>query len=201
MFVHLQFVTVHIQKPWVSGEFVGNYTLLWNHSEPVQLPTFTPAPNLHHRCLWHTYSETICCQNLISTQFWRHHFIFHSCPRLGVMGSSLSTWFHLWYTFKRNICRPSMTSDNGCNYDRPDAPLSCTARMLLAALHFMFPMELTRSSPDWVLIMTVWNKNRFNNLLHPQFFVLQHLWVPISPCFGRRKRMDTFCALPRGIMS
>lgn len=32
MFVHLQFVTVHIQKPWVSGEFVGNYTLLWNPS-------------------------------------------------------------------------------------------------------------------------------------------------------------------------
>ena len=40
-----------------------------------------------------------------------------------------------------------MTLDSACNYDRPNAPLTCTARLLLAVLHSMCPAELTLYSP------------------------------------------------------
>ena len=136
---YLQFVIIPIQGLAFSGELPGNYTLLSYHSifpEPVELPTSSPTP-LPPPPPPATDTLTLPLygtKNVIAAQFLKSHFIFHSCLGLAVMGSSLHKVPSVTH-IQRHTHWPSVTSDSGCNYDRPNALLNCTARLLLARRH------------------------------------------------------------------
>lgn len=135
-------------RSWDSlGGLPGNYTLLSYHSvfaEPVELPTSPPTP-LHSPP--DTVTPPLCCWNVTPAQFFEKPFHFsllsETCSNGLLSLHMVSSVIHIWC----NICWPFLTWDSGCNYDRPNAPLNCTARLLLAALHFICPAGLTLSGP------------------------------------------------------
>lgn len=93
-----------------------------------------------------TVTPPLCCRNVTPAQFFEKPFHFsllsETCSNGLLSLHMVSSVIHIWC----NICWPFLTSDSGCNYDRPNAPLNCTARLLLAALHFICPAGLTLSS-------------------------------------------------------
>lgn len=140
-------MTIPIQKPGLSGGLPGNYTLLSYHSifpEHVELPISPPTP-LHSPP--DTFTPPQGCRNVTPSRFFEKPFHFsllsETCSNGLLSLRMVSPVIHI----RCNICWPFLTSDSGCNYDRPNAPLNCTARLLLAVLHFICPAELTLSRP------------------------------------------------------
>lgn len=128
--MHLQFVTIPIQRPRFSGGLPGNYTLLSYHSifpEPVEPPTSSPPP-LHLTQLLHGYMPAKCYSGPVFEKPFHFSLLSGSCSNGLLSFHMVSSVIHI----QSNTCWPSATSDSGCNYDRPNALPNCTSSLLLA---------------------------------------------------------------------
>lgn len=130
--VHLQFVIIPIEGLEFSGGLPGNYTLL----SSFHLPRACWAPHFltnSPRFNWHSYSTaTVYGTKMLQQPSFEKPFHF-SLTSGTCSNGLLSLHMVPSVTYIQSETRwPSVTSNSGCNYDRPNAIVNSTVRLLLA---------------------------------------------------------------------
>lgn len=128
--MHLQFVTIPIQRLGFSGGLPGNYTLLSYHSifpSLLSCPLPSTPPLQLTQLLCHCMAPK-CYSSPVFEKPFHFSLLSGTCSNGLLLLHKVPSGTHI----QPNTRWPFATSDSGCNYDSPNALLNCIARLLLA---------------------------------------------------------------------